>query len=139
MQEHINSNKSNTSISITRVKAEACSKYLKLYENTPIHIDILKQIYKIALNGLVHLTTLSLNYCLLADGTGSALMSIGSLSRSTLRNLEILCVIKDLPSEDHKQYDIDSNHAIPDITWSKVKEKCPDLKVHMVLGKLNNY
>lgn len=117
-------------------KNKMFSNYLKLNKNNSIPIDTLRKIYKAAWNGLTYLTTISLNYYLLADGTGSALMSIGSLTRGRLLDLEILCEMGDLPSETHKQYNHDAKHSIPDVVWRWVKEKCPYLKVHMVLGKL---
>lgn len=137
-----NSKKINTSVlddAFTKVKIDCCKKFFKVNEDSEIKNNTLRKIYMIALNGLVHLTVLSVNYKLLGDGTGDTLMSIGSVTMGKLKQLELLCQMEDLPSPSSKLYHENACHAIPDHIWGKVKKYCPYLKVRMVCLSMSTY
>lgn len=132
-------NKTVLDDAFTKVKIDCCIQFLKVYENSEIKNETLRQIYMIALNGLTHLTVLSVNYKLLGDGTGETLMSIGSVTKGNLKQLELLCQMEDLPSSPSELYYENACHAIPDHIWGKVKKYCPDLQVRMVCISMSNY
>uniref|UniRef100_A0A1B6F3P3 Uncharacterized protein n=1 Tax=Cuerna arida TaxID=1464854 RepID=A0A1B6F3P3_9HEMI len=125
--------------SIGKDVIEFCRNYLKIHENNKIDIGILREIYKLALTGLTNITTLSVNYSLLADGTGDTLLSIGSVVKGKLKNLELLCEKRDVPSSAHLVYHQDACHAIPDLIWKQVLKLCPYLKVHLVCVSMSTY
>ncbi|KAG8249783.1 hypothetical protein J6590_012090 [Homalodisca vitripennis] len=131
--------KPSTSGSVGKDVIDFCRNYLKIHENNKIDIGILREIYKLALTGLTNITTLSMNYSLLADGTGETLLSIGSLVKGKLRNLELLCEKREAPSSAHLLYQQDACHAIPDLIWKQVIKQCPYLKVHLVCVSISTY
>ncbi|XP_054273188.1 uncharacterized protein LOC128993362 [Macrosteles quadrilineatus] len=116
-----------------------CKSYLKFYENTEIDVDVLRDMYMISLNNLTHLTQLAINYSLLADGTGDALLSVGSIAKGRLKHLKLLCEPEDIPSPTHQLYEAEALQAIPDLVWHYVREKCPDLEVHIVCVSMSAY
>uniref|UniRef100_A0A1B6KPH8 Uncharacterized protein n=1 Tax=Graphocephala atropunctata TaxID=36148 RepID=A0A1B6KPH8_9HEMI len=130
---------SSASSSLAKDVVGFCRNYLKTQEYNPMDIGILREIYMLALSGLRNLTTLSINYSLLADGTGDALLSIGSVVKGRLKDLELLCEMRDTPSPTHLQYHQQARQAIPDRIWKRVLKHCPHLKVHLVCVTMSNY
>lgn len=116
-------------------KIKACQVYLDFHKYSNISKHVLREIYKISLSGLCNLTTLSINYSYLADDTGKAVMSLGSILSQTLRNIELLCSIHDIPWKTSRREMPRAMHGIPDIAWKQALKCCPKLKIHLVIGK----
>lgn len=83
------------------------------------------------------MSSLSINYSYIADGTGKTLLSIGSILEGKLETLKILCTEQEVPSKISMLHSPEAYHVIPDYTWNKVLKHCPALKVHMVFSKYN--
>ena len=89
--------------------------------------------YLTALSLYTNLRVLAVNFSYLIGNDGETLLSLGSITEGYFRELQLLCLKEDLSiitSLFEQEEEI-----LPDSTWRKAREKCPYMRVYMVICK----